>query len=29
MRTLAYRDLIDQSVSELVTDCHYLWLADA
>jgi hypothetical protein len=29
MRTLTYRDLIDQSVSGLVTDCHHLWLADA
>ena len=23
MRTLAYRDLINQSVSELVTGCHH------
>ncbi len=29
MRTLTYRDLIDQSVSELLTVCHPLWLADA
>jgi hypothetical protein len=29
MRTLTYRDLIHQSVSELVTGCHHLWLAEA
>jgi hypothetical protein len=26
MRTLTYRDLINQSVSELVTGCHHHWL---
>ena len=29
MRTLTYRDLISQSVSDLVTHCHHLWLAEA
>jgi hypothetical protein len=29
MRTLTYRDLISQSVSEPVTDRHHLWLAVA
>jgi hypothetical protein len=29
MTTLTYRDLISQSVSELVTACHHLWLAEA
>ena len=29
MTTLTYRDLINQSVSELVTHRHHLWLAEA